>query len=372
MPLRLRFAYDSGASLGYSIERLSDGLRYDFTDSTFKSNPALSNLIRALNERPLPWLGLYDDLLSSTPQVAFTEGAYAVIIHDRIANNRVLGVLETVMVRGDDSPVIPAAPAQDPWDVSLPGAYTSGKAGFILGTYLDLAVSSAANTLSPADIWNHPTRSLTEKTGFLLQTNPPSSSAIAAAVWDELKTPHTLANSFGSLLDVAVSSRSTYAGGPVASVTNPVTVGTNNDKAGYSLTTPPLTVGQIAAAVWDEQGSDHSLAGSFGSLLDAPVSTRSTYSGGPVAAVTAPVTVGTNNDKVGYSLDAAGFDAISVEPGVNARQALSPILAAAAGVVSGAETGQIVIKAGNGLETRITATTDIAGNRTSVALTLPV
>jgi hypothetical protein len=36
-------------------------------------------------------------------------------------------------------------------------------------------------------------------------------------------------------LDAAVSSRSTYAGGAVASVTAPVTVGTNNDKTGYSV-----------------------------------------------------------------------------------------------------------------------------------------
>lgn len=48
-------------------------------------------------------------------------------------------------------------------------------------------------------------------------------------------------------IDANISSRSTFAGGAVASVTgavgsvtSPVTVGTNNDKAGYSLTTPPL------------------------------------------------------------------------------------------------------------------------------------
>lgn len=37
-------------------------------------------------------------------------------------------------------------------------------------------------------------------------------------------------------LDAAVSTRSTYAGGAVASVTAAVTVGTNNDKTGYALT----------------------------------------------------------------------------------------------------------------------------------------
>lgn len=46
--------------------------------------------------------------------------------------------------------------------------------------------------------------------------------------------------------------------------------------------------------------------------LDAKVSTRSTYAGGPVASVTAPVTVGTNNDKAGYALGATGLDQIPI------------------------------------------------------------
>ena len=61
-----------------------------------------------------------------------------------------------------------------------------------------------------------------------------------------------------------------------------------------------------------------------------------------------------------------------VETGVNLRQAVSPILAATAGVISGASTGQITIKGGNNTATRIVATTDNIGNRTTVVLTLPV
>jgi hypothetical protein len=70
-------------------------------------------------------------------------------------------------------------------------------------------------------------------------------------------------------------------------------------------------------------------------------------------------------------LSPAGLEAIQVENGVNARQALSPILAASAGVLVGAGTGTIVVKGGNVATTRITATTDNAGNRTAVTLTLP-
>jgi hypothetical protein len=83
------------------------------------------------------------------------------------------------------------------------------------------------------------------------------------------------------------------------------------------------------------------------------------------------VTVGANIDKTGYSLSPAGLDAVLVEAGVNARQALSPILAASAGVLLGAGTGTIVIKGGNAAVTRITATTDNADNRTAVTLSLP-
>ena len=77
------------------------------------------------------------------------------------------------------------------------------------------------------------------------------------------------------------------------------------------------------------------------------------------------------NTLAGYKLASDGLDSITVETGVNARQALSPILAASAGVLSGAGTGTIVIKGGNVATTRITASTDADGNRTAVTLSLP-
>jgi len=83
------------------------------------------------------------------------------------------------------------------------------------------------------------------------------------------------------------------------------------------------------------------------------------------------VTAGSVTDKSGYALAASGLDAIPIEVGVNARQALAPILAAAAGSVSGAGTGTVSFTGGNVATTRIVATTDANGNRTSVTLTLP-
>jgi hypothetical protein len=298
MALRIRFQYPTGSKLGYSIERLSDGSLYDFSTSSFVATPATP--IASLPEDAGNFLGRYKLTMSPTPVAQFTDGDYVVTVHDEANSNNVVAELGSTMHAGDDATVIPqpASTVVDPWSVSLPGSYASGSAGAILGTNLD----------------------------------------------------------------VHVSTRSTYAGGPVASVTAPVTVGTNNDKSGYALSSAGLNAIQLTSGINATQALQN---------LDAAVSTRSTYAGGPVASVTAPVTVGANNDKSGYILASSGMDSIQVEVGVNARQALSPILAACAGVVAGAGTGVVVIKGGNSSTTRITATTDNAGNRSAVTLTLP-
>jgi hypothetical protein len=85
-------------------------------------------------------------------------------------------------------------------------------------------------------------------------------------------------------LDADVSSRSTYAGGAVASVTAAVTVGTNNDKTGYALSAAGVQ------AIWDALTSVLTTVGSIGKLLvtniDAAISSRSTYAGGDTSGVT--------------------------------------------------------------------------------------
>ena len=239
MALRIRYQYPTGATLGYSIERRSDGTFFDFSNSTFNQSPV--TLISSLPEDTGSFCGRYKVTLTSTPATQFTDGDYVVTIHNTASANVVTGELGVVMHGGDDATVIPGSGGgSDPWSTALPGSYPAGTAGAIIG-----------------------------------------------------------------------------------------------------------------------------------GNLDAKVSTRSTYAGGTVARVTAPVTVGANNDKSGYTLAPSGLDAIQVEASVNVRQALSPILAASAGVLLGAGTGTIVIKGGNVALTRITASTDNAGNRTAVTLTLP-
>lgn len=76
--------------------------------------------------------------------------------------------------------------------------------------------------------------------------------------------------------------------------------------------------------------------------------------------------------KSGYSLAAAGLDAVAVESGLNARQALSVIASASAGVLAGAATATVTIAAaGVPATTRLTASVDESGNRTAVTLSPP-
>jgi hypothetical protein len=79
-----------------------------------------------------------------------------------------------------------------------------------------------------------------------------------------------------------------------------------------------------------------------------------------------------NGASVVSRLSSSGLDSVVIEAGVNARQALSPILAAAAGVLAGAGTTSITIAAANNANIhRIAANVDGTGNRSAVSLNLP-
>jgi hypothetical protein len=79
--------------------------------------------------------------------------------------------------------------------------------------------------------------------------------------------------------------------GAVGSVTSPVTVGTNNDKTGYSLATAPPTAAAIADAVWDEAYSGHTTAGTFGKLMDTLRKSNTVIEGTIQASPTPTTTV---------------------------------------------------------------------------------
>ncbi len=191
--------------------------------------------------------------------------------------------------------------------------------------------------------------------------------------------------------------------GSVGSVTG--NVGGNVTGSVGSVT--GLTDATIADAVWDEILSGHAGVGSAGAALSAAGGSGDPWSTalpGAYGAGTAGYIVGTNLDALissrmatytqptgflaatfpttvasptnitaasGVSLASAGLDAIVIETGINARQAISIIAAANAGLASGNDTNSPVFKGINTNTTRITATTTAAGNRTAVTLSPP-
>ena len=224
---------------------------------------------------------------------------------------------------------------QDPvWSASLPGAYSAGQAGYILGH-------------SGSDPW---TTAL-----------PGSYSAGQAG--------HIL----GTNLDATVSSRSTYAGGAVASVTGGVggsvagsvgsVVGTIGGLTAAALSqfftvdSGQVYSGAIAGSVVHEiaanaGGSDPwatSLPGAYsagqagyivGTNLDATVSSRSTYAGGAVASVTGGVG-GSVAGSVGSVTGGVGGSVASVAGNVGGN--VLGTVSAIAGVSFPANFGSLVI-----------------------------
>jgi hypothetical protein len=75
-------------------------------------------------------------------------------------------------------------------------------ADWVAGDASPLAIASA--------VWSASSRTIT---GGSLTTSPPTASAIADAVWDELRTGHTTSGTFGFYLDAAISGISGGSGG---------------------------------------------------------------------------------------------------------------------------------------------------------------
>lgn len=196
--------------------------------------------------------------------------------------------------------------------------------------------------------------------------------------------------------------------GQVALSSGQVTVATNNDKTGYTLTqTFPANFSSLSidgsgrVDVGKIKGT--TAAGAAGyvgldwSAINAPTTTVN-LSGTTIAAVTGAVgsvtgNVGgnVNGNVVGSigsfgsgSITSTAFDstaitsignasldqADAIETGITLRMATRGVLAAEAGKLTGADTGSIAIRNAIDTKDRINATTDTFGNRTAVTLDL--
>lgn len=257
--------------------------------------------------------------------------------------------------------------ASDPWSTALPGSYGAGTAGKIIGDNLNATVSS--RLASSAVPTNFSSMAITaggavtvgtnnDKTGYsLTQAFPSNFSSMAIDGSGRVDLGKWIGTAPNALISGRVDANAQVVGDKTGySLTQSfptnfsslaitgggtVTVGTNNDKTGYSLTSGQEDT--IVDKVWDEAVSGHVTTGTAGKKLnDIPLTgsgdwtttekenirdalgvtgTKTTASGGQLQVVKTTtdkflfdasnfikstpqtsVTVGTNNDKTGYSL----------------------------------------------------------------------
>ncbi len=234
-----------------------------------------------------------------------------------------------------------AGSAGDPWSTTIPGAYGAGTAGYIVGNNLNATVASRSSH-SASDVWAVGTRTVTggtvsnvtngvtvltnnDKTGYsLTQAFPTNFSALSIDVSGRMDLGKWVGNAPNALISGRVDSNAQVVGDKsgysliqsfpsnfsslAITAGGAVTVGTNNDKTGYALTSTQEDA--IVDKVWDELRSAHVTSGSFGQGV-ASIQGNVT---GSVNSVTSGVTVSTNNDKSGYRLSASGVDDIWDEP----------------------------------------------------------
>jgi hypothetical protein len=230
------------------------------------------------------------------------------------------------------------------------GALTSPKfaAGFITaGSFSGNALAGMAVTLGSTtratlvdEIWDEPKSGHTTAdtygeyldgtiTGIsgvaVVSVGATAAAAIADAVWSETAANYTTAGSMGFVLQDAQSLNAIVAAVAAAVTANSigaVTVGSTAAAAiaaGVTVATVGATAAAaIADAVWDEAGSGHVAAGSFGARLNVTVNSMTAGAIGPVtvgstaaAAIAAAVS---NVVTVGATAQAAIADAVWDEP----------------------------------------------------------
>jgi hypothetical protein len=151
------------------------------------------------------------------------------------------------------------------------------------------------------------------------------------------------------------------AGYPVVTIKDGVGAGELQLNAGQvEVAAAQLVI--LINAFYDELTAEARTAGSYGQLLKDNL---------PVLVTPANKLL---TDAAGrVELQADGIDQIVIETGVNARQCLSALGAALAGILAGVGSGSITMEAmGNPGTIRITCVNDGLGNRNTMVLNLPV
>lgn len=199
-----------------------------------------------------------------------------------------------------------AGAAADPWATALPGSYTSGQAGYIVGNNLNASVSSRSSHAA-ADIWSVATRQLTGTQTF---NN--------TGTWTG-----NVSGSVGSVATGGITSGS-FAAGAI----NAAAIATGAVDADALATD---AVDEIVDQVWNEARSGHTTGGSFGEgvasvqgNVTGSVASVSGNVGGNVVGSVASVsgTVGSVTGSVG-SVASGGITAASIATGAIDADALA-------------------------------------------------
>lgn len=171
--LRIRYRNAAGLSLGFSIERLADGLFYDFDDDTFKSTPTTPTADLTAGTDYL--LGEYAETLDPLDTGQFTDGDYKIGIHDRNVSNLEIDLVRATIFNGDDTTQPPNSVTLSPSDLT---------------TIVDAVVAALASTPLPIDL----TASVSETTARTIEGCLYAGFANARhkAVEDRSATPPTL------------------------------------------------------------------------------------------------------------------------------------------------------------------------------------
>ncbi len=158
--------------------------------------------------------------------------------------------------------------------------------------------------------------------------------------------------------------------GDIRDVVNNVPVGVMLADVDHGGSTARIIVKQISITNEDDHAIIISTAGTNKNGIDITTTAGHGVSIAAAGAGKHDINLGGSGDIVA-KLAANALDNIVIETGCNARQALSLITSALAGILSGAATTTVTIKGAGVATTRIVATVDASGNRSALTLTPP-
>lgn len=210
-------------------------------------------------------------------------------------------------------------------------------------------VNSAGNVAIDLDNTSGTLAKGSEITGF----NDPTAGSVADAVWDEAMADHVTSTSFG------------YIGSEITAIladTNELQTDlANGGRLDVILDAILLDTGSLQAD-WVDGGRLDVILDAIKTVADG------LHNFDPTSDT---VTVGTNNDKTGYALSAAGIDSIwdeVFESTYTARQFLRILLAVNAGKSTGGGSTTNNYRDVADTKNRVSATVDADGNRTARTL----